>query len=120
MGRRKQRRFEARFKEAAVLRMLNGEGIIELSRELDVARPVLYRWRDTYRAEGLSGLARRRGRPEPGQEAVRLTAPAERIADLERLVGRQAAELDFFERAFDALKREKPNSAARSESDSTR
>lgn len=123
MGRRKQRLFDARFKEAAVQRMLNGESIMRLSRELDVARPVLYRWRDTYRAEGLSGLARRRGRPEPGQEAVRLTSPdpaAERIADLERLVGRQAAELDFFERAFDALKPVKPNSAARSESDSTR
>ena len=45
---------------------------------------------------------------------------AERIADLERLVGRQAAELDFFERAFDALKLAKPNSAAGSASGSTR
>ena len=49
MGRRKQRLFEARFKEEAVRRMLNGESIMRLSRELDVARAVLYRWRDTYR-----------------------------------------------------------------------
>jgi transposase-like protein len=41
--------FEARFKEEAVRRMLNGESIMRLSRELDVARAVLYRWRDTYR-----------------------------------------------------------------------
>ena len=99
--------------------MLNGESIMRLSREFDVARAVLYRWRDTCRAEGLTGLARRGGRPELGQEAVRLTSQdpaAERIADLERLIGRQAAELDLFERAFDALKLAKPNSAARSES----
>ena len=49
MGRRKQRLFEARFKEKAVRRMLNGESTMRLSRELDVARAVLYRWRDTYR-----------------------------------------------------------------------
>ncbi len=123
MRRRKQRVFEARFKEAAVRRMLNGESIMRLSREFDVARAVLYRWRDTYRAEGLTGLARRRGRPRPGQQVVSLKSrdrAAERIADLERLVGRQAAELDFFERAFDALELAKPNSAARSASGSTR
>ena len=51
MGRRKQRSYEARFKEAAVRRMLSRESIMRLSRELDVARAVLYRWRDTYRAE---------------------------------------------------------------------
>ena len=72
MGRRKQRLFEARFKEEAVRRMLNGESIMRLSRELDVARAVLYRWRDTYRAEGLAGLERRRGRPRPGQQVVSL------------------------------------------------
>ena len=123
MGRRKQRVYEARFKEAAVRRMLNGESIMRLSREFDVARAVLYRWRDTYRAEGLAGLARRRGRPGAGRQAVSLKSydpAAERIADLERLVGRQAAELDFFERAFDALELAKPNSAAGSESGSTR
>ena len=86
MGRRKQRLFEARFKEEAVRRMLNGESIMRLSRELDVARAVLYRWRDTYRAEGLAGLERRRGRPRPGQQVVSLKSrdpAAERIAELD-------------------------------------
>ena len=106
MGRRKQRSFEARFKEEAVRRMLNGESIMRLSREFDVARAVLYRWRDTYRAEGLAGLERRRGRPRPGQQVVSLKSrdPAvERIAELERLVGKQAAELDFFEPSLRCL-----------------
>ena len=43
MGRRKQRSFEARFKEEAVRLMLSGESIMRLSRELDVARAVLSR-----------------------------------------------------------------------------
>ena len=93
MGRRKQRLFEARFKEEAVRRMLSGESIMRLSRECDVARAVLYRWRDTYRAEGLTGLERQRGRPRPGQQVVSLKSrdpAAERIAELERLVGKQA------------------------------
>ncbi len=38
MGRRKQRSFEARFKEEAVRRVVSGESIMRLSRELDVAR----------------------------------------------------------------------------------
>jgi len=123
MGRRKQRSYEARFKEAAVRRMLDGESIMRLSRELDVARAVLYRWRDTYRAEGLAGLERRRGRPRPGQQVVSLKSrdpAAERIAELERLVGKQAVELDFFERAFGALNLARPSSDARTASRSTR
>ncbi len=122
MGRRKQRLFEARFKEEAVRRMLSGESIMRLSREFDVARAVLYRWRDTYRAEGLTGLERRR-RPRPGQQVVSLKSrdpAAERIAELERLVGKQAAELDFFERAFGALQLARPGSDARTASSSTR
>ena len=123
MGRRQQRSFEARFKEEAVRRMVSGESIMRLSREFDVARAVLYRWRDTYRAEGLAGLERRRGRPRPGQQVVSLKSrdPAgERIAELERLVGKQAAELDFFGRAFGALQLARPGSDARTASSSTR
>jgi len=45
---------------------------MRLSRELDLARAVLYRWRDTYWAEGLAGLERRGGRPRPGQQVVSL------------------------------------------------
>ena len=65
---RKQRSYEVEFKELAVSRMLRGENVVKLSGELDVRRSVLYRWRDTYRAEGRSGLERRQGRPRPGQE----------------------------------------------------
>jgi transposase-like protein len=118
---RKQRSYEVEFKEAAVGRMLRGENVVRLSAELGVRRSVLYRWRDTYRAEGRAGLERRQGRPRPGQEIVKLDRDpsADRIAELERLVGKQAAELDFFGRAFNALKPAIPNSDARNASGST-
>ncbi len=119
---RKQRSYEVEFKEVAVSRMLRGENIVKLSGELGVRRSVLYRWRDTYRAEGRAGLERRQGRPRPGQEVVKSDRDpaAERIAELERLVGIQAAELDFFERACNALKPAMPSKVARNASDSTR
>ena len=120
---RKQRSYNVEFKEVAVSRILRGENVVKLSGELDVRRSVLYRWRDTYRAEGRVGLERRQGRPRAGQEAVSLESldPAgERIAELELLVGQQAAELDFFERAFNALKPAMPNRDARTASGSIR
>ena len=43
---RKARTFPAAFKEAAARRLLAGQSGTALSRELDVQRSVLYRWRD--------------------------------------------------------------------------
>ena len=107
----KQKPREARahtieFKEAAARRLLAGESGTALSRELDVWRSVLYRWRDTYRNEGVAGLSRRRGMPAPGHRPppkIPRDRRDERIRELERLLGKQAAELDFFEQAFRAL-----------------
>jgi len=108
---KKAREFAVEFKEAAARRLLTGESGTALSRELDVKRSVLYRWRDTYRAEGVAGLSRRRGRPAPGQgppPKVPRDPRDERIRELEQLLGKQAAELDFFEHAFRALNLETP------------
>ena len=93
----KGREYTLEFKETAARRMLAGESSTALSRELDVQRSLLYRWRDAYRAEGVGGLSRKSGRPPAGSS--RRAQPStdwrdERIAQLERLVGRQAAELD--------------------------
>ncbi len=120
---RKARKYPVEFKEAAARRLLSGESGTALSRELDVKRSVLYRWRDAYRAEGLGGLSRGRGRPGPGRRPppkIPLDPRDERIADLERLLGKQAAELDFFERAFRALNLATPVPDAPIASTSTR
>jgi len=100
-----QRVFSWEFKERVARRMLNGESVSALHQELQIKRSVLYRWRDAYRREGVAGLQRARGRPPgvpnpPRPAADPGAAAARRIAELERKVGQQALDLDFFRRAF--------------------
>jgi len=120
---RKARQFPIEFKETAARRLLAGESGTALSRELDVKRSVLYRWRDAYRAEGMGGLSRQRGRPGPGRRPppkIPIDGRDQRIAELERLLGKQAAELDFFARAFRACNLANPGPDAPIASTSTR
>jgi transposase len=116
--------FTPAFKQAAVSRLDAGEPVSAVARDLGVARRVVYRWREAYRAEGSAGLSRKRGRkvgwrkPPPGERppgvqdgapgeprdaAAKLARAEARIAELERLIGRQQADLDFFRRALRAL-----------------
>jgi transposase-like protein len=68
-----------------------------LARELGIRRKWLYKWRNQARAKaaGTDGDAKFPAPVaavrEPEKEALR-----QRVADLERLVGRQTAEIDFF------------------------
>ena len=102
--------FTTEFKERAVLRLEAGEQATALAAELGVRRKLLYDWAKAYRAHGVAGLNRKRG-PKPGGR--RLSPPPERltpadplaqtqarVAELERLVGRQQVDLDFFRRAL--------------------
>lgn len=120
-GKRK-REYTVEFKVGAARRVMAGESVLQLSRELDVRRGLLYVWRDVYRAEGAAGLSRKRGRPRPGHAPPRAERDPreERIAELERLLGQQAAELDFFEQAFRALNLATPGHDASGASGSTR
>ena len=110
-----QRVFSWEFKESVARRMLNGESVSALHHELQIKRSVLYRWRDAYRKEGVAGLQRVGGRPPgvpnpPRPVGDPAGAAARRIAELERKVGQQALDLDFFRRAFKRVKelRQKP------------
>jgi transposase len=111
--------FSREFKLSAVRRMLAGENVSALARELAVLRKDLYVWRDRFRAGGPEAL-RSRGRPRkvglteppapaapsrppdrpPDAGAAELAAARRRIAELEAKIGRQALELDFFQRAL--------------------
>ena len=108
------RQYTTEFKERAVLRLEAGEQFSTLAAELGVRRKLLYEWRKAWRVDGVAGLNRKRG-PVPGAAARglgvrRITAGAgaanplvqaqARIAELERLVGRQQVDLDFFRRAL--------------------
>ena len=97
-GKKKRERRTAKFKERAVQRMLAGEPVAGLSRELRVRRSLLYRWREAYRKEGISGF-RPIGR-SVGSEKKQAEAAEARIQELERKVGHQTMVIDFLRRAF--------------------
>jgi transposase-like protein len=110
--------FSQKFRVQAVERIMQGESVTKLHRELGIKRSLLYRWRDAYRKKGAAGLDRNAGRP-PGMRNPR-PQPAvseeeslrELVAALERKVGQQALQLDFFQRAFKRVK--ESNRASRS------
>ena len=99
----------------AVRRVLAGESVSAVAQELGIGRKRLYVWKDRYAELGEAGLVQRRaGRPRKpaavGNEAERLSARGEllaarkRIAELERKVGQQELELDFFGEALRRIK----------------
>jgi transposase-like protein len=111
---KKARVFSREMKLAAVRRMLAGENVSALARELKVLRKDLYKWRAGFRAGGPAGL-RGRGRPRklvqvepPDAGAATSMAPPgaelsqarQRIGELERKIGQQQVELDFFRQAL--------------------
>lgn len=144
---RRSRSFSREFKVSAVSRMESGEKVSALSRELKVGRKLLYEWRAALRAGGLEAL-RGRGRPrkgtvvisgrsslsaisrktEPGEDASMavddaLAVARRRIAELERKVGRQALEADFFRQAlrlFETSRRPSGRSGATASTASSR
>ena len=120
MSGRRPRAYSTELKEGIVLRLEAGERIAAIAAETGIRRKLLYQWRHAYRAMGVAGLNRKRGR-QPGLKLAgssALRAPASpsgssgarradelakakaRIAELERLIGRQQVDLDFFQRAL--------------------
>ena len=65
------KRWSARRKAEVVLRLLRGEDIGEVSREVRVAPPELERWRREFLEGGQQGL---KGRSRPGGELMRTRA----------------------------------------------
>ena len=115
--------YETGFKLAAVRRVLAGESVIAVAQELGIRRKRLYAWKDRYTELGEAGLVRRRaGRPRKtapagGNQAEALAGRGEllrarrRIAELERKVGQQELELDFFGEALRRIKVDAKRSA---------
>jgi transposase-like protein len=131
------RQFSSAFKEGIVLRLEAGEQIAAVAEASGVRRKLLYEWRDAYRSMGTAGFNRKRG-PKPGTMRARAssggapsvpssaaddgssaTTPDEalaraqaRIAELERLIGRQQADLHFFREALRLWDATPPNGGA--------
>jgi transposase len=105
---RSARIFSRELKLSVIRRMLAGEKVSALARELQVGRKDLQVWRDRFGAGGAAAL-RGRGRPPKvvAPAAVAswavpddLATAQRRIAELERKIGQQQLELDFFQRAL--------------------
>jgi transposase len=108
--------FSREFKIGIICRMQAGESVSALARELKMTRKDLYAWRDRFQAGGPDAL-RGRGRPPKAEAtglaasgtstqssaetpAAELEAARKRIAELERKIGQQQLDLDFFQRAL--------------------
>lgn len=107
-GRRRKRRWQPALKLAVVLRMSEGENVQALAEELGVRAELLYDWHRRYRSGGAEAL-RRIGRPSSGAPAFELPsapplpsldAEQRRIEELERKIGQQQLDLDFFRAAL--------------------
>jgi transposase-like protein len=105
MSEGERRVFSREFKLSAVTRMVAGESAAALSRELGVPSGHLYQWCAHFRRGGPEAL-RPACRPRKGLGVLDLEAGKDlatarkRISELERKVGQQQVELDFFRRAL--------------------
>ena len=107
-----RRSFSAEFKLKIIERLDAGEGGTALSIEFSIKREILYRWRDAYRAGGIEALRSRPGRPTRGEalamaaargtagKASDLAEAQRQIAALQKKVGQQQLDLDFFKHAL--------------------
>ena len=83
--------------------------------KLGILRKLLHDWIKAWKAHGPEGLNRKPG-PKPGPRRLKplqadhkkrsaLAQANARIAELERLVGRQQMDIDFFRKALRAVER---------------
>ena len=99
-------------KRSAVSRVGAGESVEAVSRSLGVDRRRVYEWLEQVRSEGLEALKgpgrpRRGGLENPPLKSALLNegaAARRRLAELERKIGEQQTDLDFFRQALRHVK----------------
>ena len=85
-----RRKFTKEFKEAAIRRLELGASAAEVARACEVNPNILHRWRRELRELSIRAF----------QGNGNARAEENRVAELERKVGRQAMELDFLRRCL--------------------
>ena len=124
MGIKGARVYSNALKQGIVRRLEGGERVAAVAEGAGIDPKLLYDWWALYRRMGIAGLNRRRGRravwnggaasaglpsddPSPSGAGPSAAKPADglaqakaRIAELERLVGQQQADLHFFREAL--------------------
>jgi transposase len=97
-----RRIFTAEFKRQQVERVVRGEvTLAELSRELGISRNLLARWKSLITAGAETAVAAN----EDVVPASELRAAQARIRELERLIGKQAVDLEILRAARDEVKK---------------
>jgi len=94
---RARRKFTREFKLEVGRRIVSGEAsLAQLSREHDLSRSVLERWRDAYRTHGEDAFSEAGGADEQVLQAAQ-----RRIAELEASLGRAHLEVELLKRLVD-------------------
>ena len=96
-----RRHFSRQFKIAAVRRVVAGESMAGVARELDVGLELLWRWKKRVIEDGedqLRGIGQRVSAVRSAESQAE--SQRQRIADLERLVGQQQLEIRFLGKAL--------------------
>ena len=106
MSELEKRKFSREFKLKALERIRRGETIAALSEEFGVHRQLIYKWKDAYRdgatpaPVGRPSKAVAQAKRASDEGLSELEAARRRVAELERKVGQQELELDFFQGAL--------------------
>jgi len=92
-----RKKYSEELKRGMVDRFIAGESATALAEETGILRKFVYQWKDE--GWGTAGQAKRPAEPSD-DETREIGRLKKRVEDLERLTGRQAAELDFFAAAL--------------------
>jgi transposase-like protein len=87
---KKRRTFSAQFKFETVIEGLRGEKSVgQICRERKIAESLYYKWRDAFLEQGVRVFEGRSSQDDERNE---------RLAELERLAGKQALEIEILRR----------------------
>jgi len=95
-----RRRFSREFKIAAVRRVSEGEPLRAVARDLNIGVELLWRWRKRVAEKGEEHLYGIGESSEGTEKVAEQASQRRRIAELERLVGRQQLEIRFLDKAL--------------------
>jgi len=93
---KKRRQYTAEFKLEVIREYEAGKSSLELSRKHGFHPSLLNRWRKAYQENGREGLENGSAKKDQQED---------RIAELERMVGRLTMENDFLKKLLEALER---------------
>ena len=115
------RKHSPEFRARALELLKSCSSVTGLAKELGIRRKWLYEWRNQARATPAraAGGAELAAPVEAARDAES-EALRQRVADLERLVGRQAVEIDFFRGALRRVKERRQSSGETGGEASTR